>query len=220
MTRTNLPIAVALAASAGLLLAACGGGGSDSSDKIPSSSAPSTTAAATATASPTQAAGPAAPTFALPPDIKVDFEGFTSGDVTKQSVLRDAKYAATSVVETEALGRTTQTPNLKRFFTGADGARLADQMIAYARTGKVASGLIRYYRPTVTVNKDAGSMTVQFCEDQRKAYDKDAKTGKVNVTSPSLKSFNSWTYVMGKSSSGEWQVFHYGWLHGAKQCQV
>ena len=38
MTRTSLPIAVAVAVSAGLMLTACGGGGSSNSDKISSRS--------------------------------------------------------------------------------------------------------------------------------------------------------------------------------------
>lgn len=222
MTRSSLPIAAAaLAASAGLLLTACGGGGSDSSDKIQPSQTATTSAAPTATtASPTQAAGPNAPKFELPSEMKVDFKGFDDSDPAKKAALRDATYAATSVVETEALGKTKQTPNLKRFFPGEHGAQLADQMITYARSGKVATGLIRYYEPTAKLNKEAGSMTVTFCEDQSKAFDKDVKTGKVNVTTPSVKSFNAWTYVMSKSTSGEWHVFDYKFLNGAKSCQA
>jgi hypothetical protein len=221
VTRSSLPFAVALAASAGLLLAACGGGGSDSSDKIqPSATAAPTTTAPAPTTTPAQAAGPSAPTFDLPSDMKIEFSGFTSSDTTQKAVLQDATYAATAVVETEAQGNLKESANMKRFFTGEHGAALADQMIAYARTGKVASGSIRYYQPKVTVNKEADSVTVAFCEDQRKAYDKDVKTGKVNVTSPSLKSFNAWTYVMAKASSGEWQVFNYNWVHGAEQCHI
>ncbi|WP_435172526.1 hypothetical protein [Actinacidiphila sp. bgisy145] len=218
MTRSSLPVAAVTAAA--LLLAACGGG-STSSDKANSSDSPTGSASATATtASPTQAAGPTAPKFDLPSDIKVNFDGFDSSDPTNKAVLLDATYAATSVVEMEALGKLAETPNLKRFFTGDHGAALADQMISYARTGKVATGTIRYYGPKVTVNKAAGSVNVFFCEDQSKAYDKDAKTGKVTVTEPSLRSYNSWTYVMSKASSGEWQVVDYSWVHGVKKCQA
>ena len=221
MTRTSLPIAVAVAVSAGLMLTACGGGGSSNSDKISSSDPASPTATATsASPAPTKPAGPGAPSFDLPGDVKIDFAGFTSTDPMNKAVLQDATYAATSVVETEALGKLKETPNLKRYFPGEHGAQLADQLISYAKTGKVATGTFRYYHPNVTVNKQAGSVTVGFCEDQRKAYDKDPKTGKVTVTSPSLQSFNSWTYVMSKTASGEWQVFNYSWIHGVKKCQV
>lgn len=219
--RSTLPVAVALAASAALLLTACGGGGSDSSDTIQSAAtdtASSTTT--TASPSPTAAEGPAAPDFALPSDVKIDFVAFTSTDPTEKAVLRDATYAATAVVETEALGKPQETPNLKRYFTGVHGAELADQLISYGKSGKVATGTFRYYQPKVTVNKQANSVTVAFCEDQRKAYDKDVKTGKVNVTAPTLNSFNSWTYVMDKGATGEWKVFNYSWIHGVKKCQV
>lgn len=220
MTRSSLPVAAVTAATAVLLLAACGGG-SNGSDKIDASDSPTASATASATtASPTRAAGPGAPSFDLPSDMKIDFSGFTSSDATDKVVLQDATYAATAVVEMEALGKLKETPNLKRYFTGPDGAALADQMISYAKSGKVATGTIRYYGPKITVNKAAGSVNVAFCEDQSKAYDKDAKTGKVTVTKPSLQSFNSWTYVMGKAASGEWQVFHYSWVHGVKKCQV
>ncbi|MFC4030140.1 hypothetical protein ACFO3J_01485 [Streptomyces polygonati] len=221
MTRSSLPIAVALAASAGLLLTACGGGGSDGSDPIQPSvtSAPATAAASTAPP-PTTPAGPAAPHFALPSDVTIDFSAFTGSDTSQKSILQDATYAATAVVETEALGHPTETPNFKRFFTGVHGAELADQLISYGKAGKVATGAFRYYAPQVTVNKAADSVTVAFCEDQSKAYDKDLKTGKVNVTTPSLNSFSLWTYVMSKGSTGDWQVFDYKWVQGVEKCQT
>jgi hypothetical protein len=214
VTRSSLPAAAVTAAASVLLLAACGGGSGNSASPTGSASATATTA------SPTQAPGPDAPKFAIPSDMKIDFSGFTSSDPTNKAVLLDATYAATSVVEMEALGKLAETPNLKRFFTGDHGAALADQMISYAKTGKVATGAIRYYEPKVTVDKTAGSVNVFFCEDQSKAYDKDAKTGKVTVTKPSPQSYNSWTYVMSKASSGEWQVFDYSWVHGVRKCQV
>jgi hypothetical protein len=221
VTRSSLPIAVALAASAGLLLTACGGGGSDGSDQIqPSVTAAPTTVAASTAPPPTKPAGRAAPHFELPSDVTIDFSGFTDDDTTQKTVLQDATYAATAVVETEVLGRPKETPNFKRYFTGMHGAELADQLISYGKAGKVATGAFRYYRPQVTVNKAADSVTVAFCEDQSKAYDKDVKTGKVNVTTPSLDSFSSWTYVMSKGSSGEWQVFDYKWVQGVKKCQA
>lgn len=219
MTRTTLPIAVALAASAGLLLTACGGGGSGSSDKI-SSSAPSTTTPPATTASPTQAAGPNAPKFDLPPDIKISFTGFDTPGSKWKDVLRDTRYVATTVLEAESQIRTSETPNVKRYFDGASGAEFADSVIAYGKTGNVATGTYRYYEPQVTDNAAAHTVTVSYCEDQRKAYDKNARTGKVHVTTPSLQDFRAWTLLMARNSAGDWQVYHYNWTQGAKKCQI
>jgi len=218
VTRTSLPIAVALAASAGLLLTACGGSGS-SSDKISSSPTTPATSAPTTTASPTQAAGPNAPKFDLPSDITTDFKGFTSDDPKKQAILTDAKYAALAILEFEAKVNTKETPNFKRFWTGPNGAAFADSIISQFKDGSIITGSYPYYNPVVRTLQN-GNVSVQYCEDQRKAYAKNSKTGKVTVTQPSLSDFRAWTLLMTKGSSGEWTVFDHKWLQGAKQCQV
>jgi len=220
VTRSTLPFAAALATSATLLLTACGGSGSDSADKIqPSATGTPTTASAATTASPTQAADPNAPKFDLPSDVKVNFEGFDTASPTNQDVLRDAKYAMTALLEAEAIGQTTETANFKRYWTGLPGAAFADTIIARIRSGKLITGTYRYYSPSVTTG-DGGTPVVAFCEDQRKAYDKDAKTGVAAVTSPSLSDFRSWSLVMTKGSAGEWQVGNYNRVTGDKKCEV
>ncbi|MEE4545706.1 hypothetical protein V2S66_27525 [Streptomyces sp. V4-01] len=219
MTRSSLPIAAALAASAGLLLTACGGGGSDSSDKISTSAPAATTAAPTTSASPTQVEGPNAPKFDLPSGITTDFRGFTSGDAKKQAILTDARYAATAILEFEAKVYPKETPNFKRFWTGEHGAEFADSIISQGKGGSVITGVYPYYNPVVKTFS-TGNVSVQYCEDQRKAYAKDSKTGKVTVTTPSLSDFRSWTLLMTKSPSGEWTVYNHSWIQGAKQCQI
>ncbi|WP_435133731.1 hypothetical protein [Actinacidiphila sp. bgisy144] len=219
MTRSSLPVAAVTAAAAALLLAACGGG-SNSSDKISSSDSPTGSASATATtASPTQAAGPTAPKFDLPSDIKINFDGFDSSDPTKKAALKDATYAATAVVEFTARVYTKEPAFFKRFWTGEHGAEFADSLIAQGKDGSVVTGTFNYYKPVVKT-LSTGNLAVQYCEDQRKAYGKDAKTGKVDVTTPSLEDFNLWTLTMTKSSTGEWQAYDHTWQNGAKQCQI
>lgn len=220
MTRSSLSIAVAFALSAGLLLTACGGGDSDDSDKIQPSATATTTPTATAstTPSPTGAAGPGAPKFDLP-DITVDFKGFDSTDPEKKAALTDATYAARAVIEFEAKVYTKETPNFKRFWTGGHGAEFADSIILQGKDGTVVTGYFSYYNPVVK-SLAAGNLSVQYCEDQRKAYAKDSKTSKVNVTTPSPSDFMAWTLLMTKGPAGEWQVFDHRWVQGAKQCQV
>jgi len=220
VTRTSLPTAVAVVVSAGLLLGACGGGGSGDSDKIQSSGSPTPSPTATsASPSPTGAAAPGAPTFDLPPDIKVNFDGFRSSDPTRQAALTDATYAARAVIEFEAKVYTKEPANFKRFWSGEHGAAYADSIISQGKGGTVVTGTFNYYKPSVKSVAD-GNLQVQYCEDQRKAYGKDSKTGKVNVTTPSADDFNLWTLVMTKSPSGDWQAFDHTWVQGAKQCQL
>ncbi len=220
MTRTSLPVGVAVVVTAGLLLSACGGGGSDSSDKIQSSGSPSTAATSTApSASPTEKPAPGAPNFDLPSDIKVNFDGFDSSDPTKKAALTDATYAAQAVIDFESKVYTREPAIFKRFWTGEQGAEFADSIIAQGKGGTVVTGTFNYYKPVVKSVAD-GNLQVQYCEDQRKAYGKDSKTGKVHVTTPSADDFNLWTLVMSKAASGEWQTFNHTWVQGAKQCQL
>jgi hypothetical protein len=155
--------------------------------------------------------------------MTIDFKGFDQGDAKQKAVLLDATYAATAVLEAEAKVRTSETPNLKRFFTGLKGAEMSDQVISYGKTGNVATGAYHFYQPKVTANTapgTEGTVVVTYCEDERKAYDKNARTGKVNVTTPSLSDFRAWTFQMKKGPSSDWQVYDFKWQEGAKQCQI
>lgn len=218
MTRSALPLAVAVTVSAGLLLTACGGGGSKDSDKIQPTPTPSTSVTS-ASPTATQAAGPNAPVFDLPSGIKVNFTGFDSTDATNKAALTDATYAAQAVIEFEAKVYKKEPANFKRFWTGEHGAQYADSIIAQGKDGTVVTGTFNYYKPVVK-SIQTGNLSVQYCEDQRKAYGKNSKTGKVDVTTPSAQDFDLWTLAMTKGPSGEWQVFNHTWVQGAKQCQI
>jgi hypothetical protein len=221
VSRTTLPTATAVATTAltaALLLTACSSNSSTNSDKITTSPA-TPTASTTTSAPPTQSSAPGAPHFDIPSDIAVQFEGFDSSDPTKKAALTDATYAAQAVIEFEAKVYTKEPANFKRFWNGEKGAEYADSIISQAKGGSVVTGTFRYYDPVVKSVAD-GNLEVRYCEDQRKAYSKDSKTGKVNVTTPSPEDFNLWTLVMSKDATGEWHVFNHTWVQGAKQCQV
>ncbi|WP_433891429.1 hypothetical protein [Streptomyces sp. CA-111067] len=222
-TRPGAAVGLGTAAAVCLLLAGCGGGsGSGGSDE----SGPSetvTTAAATAptgaTASATQAARPDAPEFDLPSGLTADFKGFKSGDANTQAALTDATYAATAILEFQGKTYTTETPNFKRFWSGPKGAGYADTIVSEGRDGNVITGAYHYYKPVVK-SLQGGHVSVRYCEDQRKGYLKDPRTGKVFVTTPALKDFRLWTLAMAKGSGGDWQVYDYTWVKGSKACQV
>ncbi|MDF9813829.1 hypothetical protein [Streptomyces sp. SPB162] len=216
MTRSTLPIAAALTLATALALTACGGE-DKASDKIPGvpTTAP-TTPAATPSATATEAG---APKFVLPPDIKIQIDGFEDADATKKAVLRDTGYAITAILEAESKIIVKETPNFKRYFTGLQGAQFADTIIEQARSGNVITGTYHYYQSNVKI-LGTGVASVAYCEDQRKGFDKVAKTGKVNTTTPSLQDFRQWTMTMSKNASGDWQVLRYTWALGAKKCQI
>jgi hypothetical protein len=218
-----LPIAVVLAVSAGLLLAACGGGGSDGSDKIQPSAAgaPVTTTASATTASATPsatAAGPAAATFDLPSDAKVDFTGFDGSDTKTAPVLRDVENIVMTMQEAEGMGKGS-TPNIKRYFSGVQAATISDTAINYRRAGLTITGTVRDYRPTVAFDA-ADRAQVSYCEDESKAYDKVIATGQVKKTTPSLKDFSLWRMGLVRNAAGDWQVVDYSQQKGVSKCAV
>jgi len=161
----------------------------------------------------------AAPVFDLPSDITTKFEGFDSTDPTKKAVLLDATYAAQAVLEMEAKQYTKVTPNFSRFFTGSFGAEFADTVLSQNADGSLITGYYHYYSPVVE-SIGNGNMSVQYCEDQRKAYAKDAKTGVISVTTPSLNDFEQWTLLMTKSGAGEWTVYNHTWVQAVKSCEL
>lgn len=225
MTRSTTLGVAALCAAGAFLLSGCGGGGGANDGAHPSGSGSASSSATnptpSATASATAPALSGAPKFDLPPDVTVKFDGFDGGSATHAALLRDTSYAATAVLEFEAHGYPTEPSNFARYWAGGTGAEFADSIISQEKDGTVITGAYHYYRPVVKSLPDSGgNMSVTYCEDQRKAYSKVAKTGKVLTTQPSLSDFRQWTLLMTKGPHGDWQAFNHTWTKGAKQCEI
>jgi hypothetical protein len=207
MTRTSLPVAVAVAVSGGLLLAACGGGGgSDSSDPIqPATTAPAAvTAAGTPTARVTVAGGVTRPSTALPKDLTMTFEWPKTGDATKDAVLSDAEEYV------RAYTRAAAAHNLKDpaylFYSRGDALSYArDQINQNIKQDWAPTGIDSYYSAKVATVR-SNSATLTFCEDQSKNYSKDLKTGKVLVTTPSIDDYFRYNLLLYKNPAGVWQA--------------
>lgn len=214
--RSTLPIAVTLTAATALLLTACGGSAAKKPDKI--SGADTSTPNATSAAPSASATEAGAPKFNLPSDVKVDFEGFESSNAAEQAPLRDASYAILAWTEGKANGLGNST-NMKRYFTGLQGAEMSDAIIKYGKSGMTVTGTYRDYRPTVRL-VDRTTATVVFCEDQSKAYSKSRKTGKAEITTPSREDFSRWAMTLGKSRNGDWQVARYTYTQGVTECRA
>ncbi|MEU2334894.1 hypothetical protein ABZ608_15110 [Streptomyces sp. NPDC013172] len=215
VTRRTLPVATALAATAALLLTACGGGNDSSkdNDKI-------TGAGAGGTDSPSPSASASAdknaPAFAFPSDVKVTVEKESTGDATRDAVLRDLAYAAQARLEGLVKGD-GQTANMSRYYA-ADALVYFDKQIADTRKkGLTSTGSYRYYNFKV-LDLSGQTATARYCEDQRQAFAKEIKTNTVHRTTPSNDDFIQVSVQTAKDSGGDWQVRRVSWKKATAEC--
>ncbi|MEV6318416.1 hypothetical protein [Streptomyces sp. NPDC051776] len=216
MNRTFVNAAIGLTAAATLLLTACSGeGGSDKKGKIEGAGSSADKSPAANASEPT---GKNAPRFDIPSDVEVNLEGFAGRNHTEKEALRDTTYAIKAVLEAQAKGY-GGTSNYRRYWTGLQAAQFVDTIDDFGKAGKTITGSFHYYRPNV---KLTGKTTagVTYCEDQRKGYAKNRKTGKAEKTTPSLDDFSKWSLGLAKGESGDWQVVRYGYTERAKACQI
>lgn len=206
MTRTSLPVGVAVFVTAGLLLSACGGGGSDSSDKIQSSGSPSASPTASS-ASPSASAADAVkrPSTAVPKDLKMVFDWPRTGDAVKDAVLNDGEQYVLAYTRAAASHDLKDPAYL--FYSRDDALTYArGQVTQNIKDDLAPTGLDSYYSATVA-KVDSTSATLSFCEDQSKNYSKELKTGKVLVTTPSIDDFYQYNLLLFKDpSNGVWKT--------------
>ncbi|GAA1894756.1 hypothetical protein GCM10009753_24570 [Streptantibioticus ferralitis] len=210
VTRSTLPIAVALSTAAALLLSACGGGSpSKPSGKIAGAQSNSPTAA-----SPSSAAPKGAPEIKLPSDVKVEIED-PSGDPATAEPSADLQYAIRALREGYAQGN-GQVPSMLYAY-GPDAGIYWSQLIKKFRDqDKTITGTYRYY--SMKVKLTSGSTAAgSYCEDQRQAFAKDIKTGKVYKTTPSNDDFFLNTVKLTKDQ-GVWKVAEASWKKGDSSC--
>ncbi len=214
MNRRSLPVAAALAAAAALLLSACGSddepagndkiAGAEQGDK--SSPSPSGTPAGSADR----------PEIKLPADVKDSFEGWKTGDATKDAVLSDAANAKTAV-NVAATSRDTDEPAMS-FYNQGDALRDAAKWVQWFVDNKTTyTGTIRYYSPKIELF-DSKSAGVVYCSDESKAYNKDPETGKIDKTPATKKSFILYNTRLEKNDAGVWQTTDIVSQRGHKTC--
>ncbi|MFE2063186.1 hypothetical protein ACFXDH_12395 [Streptomyces sp. NPDC059467] len=211
-----MPVAAALAATAALLLTACGGGGDSSKDNDKIAGADGTGGSNSPSPSVSASADKNAPTFAFPSDIKVTVEKESTGDVTKDAVLRDLAYAAQARLEGLVKGD-GQTANMSRYYA-ADALVYFDKQITETRKkGLTSTGSYRYYDFKV-LDLSGLTATARYCEDQRQAFAKEIKTNTVHRTTPSNDDFIQVSVQTAKDSGGDWQVRRVSWKKATAEC--
>ncbi|MFZ4290043.1 hypothetical protein ACOZE1_00840 [Streptomyces cellulosae] len=210
-----MPIAVAFAATSALLLTGCGGddGGSKAGDEIAGADT------AKSTASPSSGAPEVSaerPDMTLPEDVEERFEGWKTGDATKDAVLADAGRAQTAVTYAVTKGD-PKSPALSFYQSGTALAGSQDWVKGIVDAGLTYSGSVRYFAPEISVF-DKESAGVSYCADESKAYNKDRKTNKVDKTPATDDSFVLYSTRLEKNDEGVWQTTKLESERGNKKC--
>ncbi|MET8684260.1 hypothetical protein ABZV77_08590 [Streptomyces sp. NPDC004732] len=217
MKRRTMPIVAALAATTALLLTACSGS-SDSSDKAEGADQNTNSISKSPKASPTSPTSSAkVPDFGLPADVKVEIESVTTGDKTKDQVLKEQAEALMArqriYVDLDPNSR-----YLTRYYDGEARAFYASEIKKAKTEGRTITGLYRYYDRKVQENDDDRAV-VTYCEDRSKAFAKDIETGKARKTKPSPKDFIKNTATLRKTEHGTWLVQSFRGESSARECQ-
>ncbi len=215
MKRRSLPIAVAFAATSALLLTGCGGddGGSKAGDEIAGADTDKSTASPSSGAPEVSAERP---DMTLPDDVEERFEGWKTGDATKDAVLADAGRAQTAVTYAVTKGD-PKSPALSFYQSGTALAGSQDWVKGIVDAGLTYSGSVRYFAPEISVF-DKESAGVSYCADESKAYNKDRKTNKVDKTPATDDSFVLYSTRLEKNDEGVWQTTKLESERGNKKC--
>jgi len=210
-----LPIAVAFAATSALLLTGCGGddGGSKPGDEIAGADTDKSTASPSSGAPEVSAERP---DMTLPEDVEERFEGWKTGDATKDAVLADAGRAQTAVTYAVTKGD-PKSPALSFYQSGTALAGSQDWVKGIVDAGLTYSGSVRYFAPEISVF-DKESAGVSYCADESKAYNKDRKTNKVDKTPATDDSFVLYSTRLEKNDEGVWQTTKLESERGNKKC--
>ncbi|WP_435130270.1 hypothetical protein [Actinacidiphila sp. bgisy144] len=214
--RTTFAAAACTVAAAALFLTACGGGSHD--DKIAATTPASAPPPTTASSSPTPTTAPGAPTFDFPSDVKIKIDADTTGDKTKDAILRDQAYAENATYMA-IVKLDPELPIFTQYVIADAQANWSNNIIAGKKGHHTITGTVHIYDRKVTVSS-ATRAGVTFCEDQRYSYDKDTQTGKVLKTKPSANSFIFHSSLLLKSKDGTWQTASYNSQRGAARCQL
>ncbi|MFG2939804.1 hypothetical protein [Streptomyces sp. NPDC048282] len=189
-------------------------GNSSANDKIKGADS---SESASASPSASESADKNAPSFAFPSDITVTVDRKSTGDATKDAILRDLAYAAQARLEAFAKGN-GQTVNLNRYFAGYARTYWIDRVAQVKKDGLTVTGHYRYFDFAVTDVANGKAAAVRYCEDQSNAYGKVIKTQKVQKTKPSDDDFILNTLQVAKDSAGDWQVTGQHWKKGDASC--
>ncbi|MGW3283333.1 hypothetical protein ACWDR3_01660 [Streptomyces sp. NPDC001002] len=205
--RPALLPAIALTAFAALSLSACGNDDtSDDSAKEPS-------------ASPTPSTSPASdrPKIELPSDLSYTFDWPKTGDKDEDAVLADSEEFIKAV--DMAIAEQDPLSEAYRYYSEGEAAAGSQKFIQeFVDYKDRVTGAKRYFEAKVKVSDD-GTAGFVYCEDQNKAYNRNLKTGKTDVTPASKDNYVLYTTQLRKNAKGVWVAGKLTSLRGSAKCQ-
>ncbi|MEV6794928.1 hypothetical protein AB0M87_23720 [Streptomyces sp. NPDC051320] len=153
-------------AAATLTLTSCSsdssGSGKDKIAGADTGEAKSPTSSASASAS--ASAEKNAPTFDLPSDIKVTVDKKSTGNSTKDAILRDVAYSVEARLEGFAKGD-GQTTNMNRYFAAYARTDWADRVAKVKKEGLTVTGDYRFFDFAVMDVANTKAASARYCED-------------------------------------------------------
>ncbi|MEV6313650.1 hypothetical protein [Streptomyces sp. NPDC051776] len=204
---------MAVAATAGLLLTACGGESEQKDDKIAGADK-----GHKATESPkTGPSGTAnRPTITFPKDVRNVFEGWETGEPTKDAVLADVSRTV-NAVDDAILRGDVDSPAVSYYRKGEAAASASKWIQAWLDEDLTFTGITRYYAPKIQMSGKT-SASVVYCADESKAYDKNRKTRKVDKSPSGENPYVLYNTRLEKSDKGVWQTTKVLSKRGDKSC--
>ncbi len=216
MTTRKLTVAATMAATAAMLLAACGGHHGGTGNKIEGAQGGSS---ASAKASPgASAPGVKRPVIDLPPDLHYVFTPERTGDATKDAILFDNAQFIKSI----DLAIAHQDPKDRAYQFYAEGpaaAGVADWVKGFVKYKQRTTGTLRVFDRKVDVQKGNTTAELTYCTDESKSYNKELRSGKVDVTKHSKQDYVLYGMVLRKNGKGIWMAESINSTRGASQCQ-
>ncbi|MFI7018825.1 hypothetical protein [Streptomyces sp. NPDC050164] len=214
--RPTLLTAAALTAVVAMALSACGSGGdsSGSQDKIAGADT-----GGEASVSPTASTATASdrPKIELPSDLTYAFDWPKTGDKDKDAVLADSAQFIKAV----DMAIAEQDPHSKayRFYSDGEAAASSQRFIQeFVDYKDRITGAKRYYDAKVKINSD-GTAGFVYCEDQNKAYNKNLKTGKTDVSPASKDNYVLYSSRLRADKQGVWITETLTSQRGSAACQ-
>ena len=137
-------------------------------------------------------------------DVENVFEGWKTGDVTKDAVLADAQGSVNAV--DDAILRGDEESTTVQFYRQGEALVSAAKWIqAWLDEDLTWTGKTRYFDANVRVfDKDTAAVT--FCADESKAFNKDRKSGKVDRSPSGESPYVTYSTRLQKSEKGVWQT--------------
>ncbi|WP_405779618.1 hypothetical protein [Streptomyces sp. NBC_00859] len=217
MNRRPLSVAATLAVAATLLLAACSSGDKQSDSGKIAGADNGTKVTKSPPASPSDTAA-GRPKITLAKDMQNVFEGGTTGDPVKESILHDNAQAV-SAMDEAVYTRSLQKPAFGTYLAGDAAKTGALWVQGFYDDGITWTGKVRYYERRITSLKGSVA-TLTYCSDESKSFNKNLKTGKKSGTVSNPDDYVVFYNTrLKKNMNGVWQTTDLVSDRGASQCQ-